>query len=169
MIVIGIDGGLTGAVAFLSHARAVVEDIPTVPMEGGAITRRVHGPSLRTLIRQHCPIDVPILVVIEELSTGGMGRGNAMAVGSQFRTRGTIECVLEMLGLDVQAVTPQRWKKMYGLVGDRKSLKKPGKKDSLAMARELYPELGQTSLRLALHHNRAEAVLIAHWARKVLA
>ncbi len=169
MVVIGIDGGLTGAIAFLHPDRAIVVDLPTVPLDvGGVVQRRVHGPALASIVRQFCPRGEPILAVVEDLATGGQG-SMAQTNNSQYRTRGTIECALEMLGLEVKAVPPQRWKKMYGLVANRKSLSKPGKKDSLALARELYPALSQGELRLALHHNRAEAALIAHWARKVLA
>ncbi len=169
MILIGIDPGLDGAIAFLRPApfgsedadQVAVHDLPTVPLEGGGtVTRRVHGPALASMVRANCAKGEPILVFLEDISAGGRD-SSAQTVGSQYRTRGTIECVIEMLGLQFTAVSPQRWKGLYGFGKD--------KKDALAIARELYPALEGDALRLAKHHNRAEAMLIARWGLKVKA
>lgn len=167
MIVIGIDPGVSGAIAFLHPDRVTVHDLPTVPVESGTVTKRVHGPALASLIRANCPKGVPILAAIEDLSAGGsrprpgekLG-ASAQTVGSQYRTRGTIEATLEMLGLDVKPVMAQRWKKLYGYGKEKKT--------AAVIAVELYPEL-EPDLARVKDHNRAEAVLIANWARKVLA
>jgi hypothetical protein len=166
MVTIGIDGGLTGAIAILGAERADVVDIPTMQLAGGTITKRIDARALVQLVKAHAKHPTTgfdgVLVCIEALATGGTGkgRGNAMTIGSQYRTRGSIEAAIDILGMPrVIEVTPQSWKKFYGLGGKEK-------RDSLALARDLYPELSQTHLKRAADHNRAEAVLIAHWARK---
>lgn len=161
MIVIGIDPGVSGAIAFLSHSRLPdVVDLPTVPIDGGGtVTRRVHAPALRSLIRERCPKDEPVRAVIESLSAGQRpesGRtSSAQTVGSQYRTRGAIEATLELLGLRPHEVHATKWKRFYGIGKD--------KKHSLQVARELYPACAE-QLRRVGDHNRAEALLIARWA-----
>jgi hypothetical protein len=168
MVTIGIDGGLTGAIAVLRNGRNDVIDIPTMALPSGTVTRRVDARQLVQLLRASAKDPVTgfdgVFVCIEALATGGTGhgRGNAMTIGSQYRTRGALEAALDILGLQSVDITPQTWKKFYGLGGKEK-------RDSLALARDLYPDLAQTFLKRAADHNRAEAVLIAHYARKVLA
>lgn len=159
MIVLGIDGGLTGAMAILGEKSAHVLDLPTVDLPGnGTVRRRVHGPALAALVRQHCPAGEPILAVVEDLSVGGRD-SSAQTVGSQYRTRGTIECCLEMLGLEPHAVNARTWKRFFGLRSD--------KGEGLQLARQLYPECGER-LRLVADHNRGEALLIARWGKRNL-
>jgi crossover junction endodeoxyribonuclease RuvC len=161
MMVLGIDPGLDGAVAFLSHNRMPdVFDLPTQAIEGGgSIRRRIDARGLRKLIRDHCPATEPVMVVIESLSAGqrpGSDRtSSAQSVGSQYRTRGALEATLELLGLFPREVHAMTWKRWYGIGKD--------KKDSLQVARELYPSL-MDALRTKSTHNRGEALLIARWA-----
>lgn len=167
MIVVGIDPGLTGACAVLDHngLRAVF-DLPTVELPGsGSVRRRVHGPSLAQELRRHWPADAAAVAVIEELSAGGLRArpgetmgSSAQTVGSQYRTRGTVECVLEMLRLQVSVVSPMKWKNFYGLLGGDD---KQRKAKSLDMARRLYPDCA--AIARVKDHNRAEAILIGHW------
>jgi hypothetical protein len=160
VIALGIDPGLDGAIAFMHGDRMSVHDLPTVPVLGsGTVTRRLHGPGLASLIRQQCPVGEPILALIEDLSAGGRD-SSAQTVGSQYRTRGAIECCLEMLRLEPAAVHARTWKKFFGLDSD--------KARALRLARELFPGMAE-GLRLAKHHNRAEALLIARYGLKVLA
>jgi hypothetical protein len=158
VIYIGVDPGLSGAIAILRPESARVLDLPTTPLLGnGTVTKRVHAPPLMRIVQDHAS-GGRVVAVVEDLTVGGQG-SSQQTVGSQYRTRGTVEATLELLGLQVEAVYAQRWKKFYGL--------SKVKKDALGIARALYPEL-EDDLRLVANHNRAEAVLIAHWARKVL-
>jgi len=161
VIVLGVDSGVTGAIAFLSHNRLPdVVDLPTIPTEGGSITRRVHGPGLKNLIRERCPVGEPVMVVIEQLAGGGRmpdgsSRGNAMSVASQIDSHVTVRTVCELLGLQPRVVHPRTWKKFFGLDAD--------KKKSLALARQLFPACSELLKRQA-DNNRAEALLVARWA-----
>lgn len=162
MIYVGIDPGTTGAIAFLRKDGARVFDLPTVDLPGeGSVRRRVHGPGLSQLLMTHAAGD-SVLATLEDLSAGGRD-SSAQTVGSQYRTRGTLETTLELLGLQPKIVLASRWKRLYGLAGKAADDKAGAK--AIQLARGLYPELADQLKRVA-DHNRAEAVLIAHWARK---
>lgn len=163
MISIGIDPGLSGAVAFVDHRSCVVEDLPTVALPGnGLVTRKIDGRAFAELLRRYTVAGEPVQVFLEQVSTMG-GKNNAVQTqGSLMRTLGAIEAVLECMRMPPKMVYPQKWKGWYGLIDpDTTTAKKKGA--ALTKARELYPSIAKTTLRLADHHNRAEALLIAHW------
>ncbi|MGJ7611126.1 MULTISPECIES: hypothetical protein [unclassified Variovorax] len=153
MIFIGIDPGLSGAISFVTDRTCVVEDLPTMPLPGdGLITKKIDGRALVTLIRKNVPIGEMAEAYLEQVNTMG-GKNNAVQTqGSLMRSLGAIETVLECLGYKPTMLGPQKWKRFYGLDAD--------KKKALEKARVLYPD---APLSLVKHHNRAEAVLIAHW------
>lgn len=161
VITIGIDPGLTGAVAFVdSRGSCVVEDLPTVDLPGnGMVKRRIDGRALADLLRRHVPAADAALVVVEDVHA--IGGSAVQTMGSMMRSLGAIEAVLEVLKLRVEMVKPQAWKRHFGLKSDKAA--------SLATARALYPGAAATALKLAKHHNRAEAVLLAHYGQKELA
>lgn len=158
MITIGIDPGLTGAIAFVdSYGSCTVEDIPTVDLPGkGLIRRRIHGPGLAEIVRRFVPPGERAYVVLEDVHA--MGGSAVQTMGSMMRSVGAIETVIEMLRMPIHPVQPRVWKAHYGLKSDKAA--------SLTTARALYPS---APLKLAKHHNRAEAVLLAHYGRTVIA
>lgn len=154
MITIGIDIGLTGAVAAVdSRGSCSVADIPTVTAGKG---RRIDGRGLLLLLRQFVPAGEAGLVLFEDVrpmpNKGGRGT-SIITEGSLMRSRGIVEAVVDVVRIEHRVVQPQTWKRHYGLIGKDKG-------ESLAVARALYP---LADLRLAKHHNRAEAILIAHF------
>lgn len=154
MIAVGIDPGLTGAAAFVdSRGTCSIFELPTVPLPGGGlIKRRIDGATLARKMRNFCPIGEEVLVAIEAVHTMG-GRNNALQTqGSLMRSLGAIEAVLEVLRLNFEAVEPQVWKGFYGLGAEKRA--------SIDKALTLYPG---APLKLAKDHNKAEALLIAHW------
>ena len=72
-----------------------------------------------------------------------------------MRAAGAIEAVGALVGDTLTLVRPQVWKKHHGLIGTEK-------KASLELARRIWPD---AQLRLAKHHGRADALLIALWLR----
>jgi hypothetical protein len=152
MITIGIDPGLTGAVAFVdSYGTCSIEDLPTLPLPGtGMIKRRIDGRALAEIVRRFVPAGERAFVVIEDVHA--MGGSAVQTMGSMMRSVGAIETVIEMLRLPIHPVSPRTWKAHYGLKADKAA--------SLDTARALYPS---APLKLAKHHNRAEALLIAHY------
>jgi hypothetical protein len=168
MIVISIDPGLTGAVAFLGDNWVKVVDLPTAPIETeGKIKRRTCGPRLQELLLANIPDgETDVHAVMEMLSVGGQHdvekKQNLLI--SQGRTVGVIECLLECMGLDVARVYAQSWKRFYGLGGKQTDGENPEAR-ARELATTLYPSLG-LDLRRGCDHNRAEAVLIGHFFRK---
>ena len=170
MIVIGIDPGLTGACAVLDHngLRAVF-DLPTmdIPDVGpkALVKRKLDGMALRRMLLSACPAGEEVAAVVEAVGVMPSNRKNntVQSQGSLMRTLGAVECVLETLGLAVNYANTQSWKRFYGLI-DSSLDDTQRKAKALETARTRFP--GCPELRLAKHHNRAEAALIANWYRR---
>lgn len=154
MIAVGIDPGLTGAVALVdSHGSCAVLELPTLALAGGGLVkRRIDAAALARQLRELCPVGHPVRVAVEAVHTIGSRNNAVQTQGSLMRTLGAIEAVLEVLRLPFQPVEPQVWKGFYGLGAEKRA--------SLEKARTLYP---LAPIALAKDHNKAEAVLIAHW------
>lgn len=158
MIAIGIDPGLTGAIAFIGPNTIAVEDLPTMELAGnGTVRRRIDGMALAQLVRRHVPAGEVAEVFCEHVGNVGGKENRTMAQGSLMRTLGAIEAAFDILRMPFTLVVPRSWKGFYDLGSDKAA--------SLRCARTLYPV---APLKLAKHQNRAEALLIAHWGmRKV--
>jgi len=72
---------------------------------------------------------------------------------------GALQGIVGAFGLPVTLVRPQLWKKALGLNSEADK--------SLALARELYPAAAN-HLKRKRDHNRAEALLLAHYGLRVL-
>ncbi len=155
MIAVGIDPGLTGAVALVdSRGSCAVFELPTIPIPGGGLVkRRIDAASLARQMRNFCPVGEPVRVAVEAVHTIGSRNNAVQTQGSLMRTLGAIEAVLEVLRLPFQPVEPQVWKGFYGLGAEKRA--------SVQKALTLYPS---APIGLVKDHNKAEAVLIAHWA-----
>lgn len=166
MIVLGIDPGLDGAIAAIGDAHFII-DIPTKPDE--EYGRRVDGVQLAQLLREHLNGGMRIKVCIEALSAGGQdkGRNQFKTVGSQFWTQSAIVTTLELLGLRLDhSVYPQTWKPFYNLGGKTAGDKALTTRKARELVADLYPGLADY-VQFQKNHNRAEAVLIAHWYDRV--
>lgn len=156
MIVIGIDIGLTGAVARAGEA-PIVRDIPLTT------DRRINGRALVHMLRDMVPSNEAAMVVIEDVRPRpNPKRGTSIVTeGSLMRSRGAIEAVVDITGWRLAVVQPQTWKRHFGLL-------KTEKRASLEKARMLFPGAA-ADLKRVKDHNRGEALLIAHYGRSVLA
>lgn len=159
MIYLGIDPGLTGAIAVNDHGAGSVFDIP-VRERGGFVKTEVDAVALARLlagIRVAAErVDAEGCRALLESTTARPGQG----VGSMFSmgdTRGTIRGALAGVGIPCTEVLPTIWKAELRLLGLDKDA-------SLALARELFPSLNLGLVRKK-DHNRAEALLLAHYAR----
>lgn len=162
--IIGIDPGLSGAIAAIDHlGQARIIDLPTKPMEwAGFGDRRIDCRALARALRELYQPAEPVTVMLEEVGIMG-ARGNAIGtVGSLCGTACLILGALDILGIQPQTVRPQAWKKTYGLKKEAGETDTAWKKRHCAMALSLYPSAPITR---AKDHNRAEALLIAHYAR----
>lgn len=162
MIIIGIDPGLTGACAVMDHngVRAIF-DLPTMPVPGAGekalVKRKIDGKAFCQLLLKNCPAsEGKPLAVLEKVNTMGGANNAVQTQGSLMRSLGAIESVLECLGYPTEHVAPQSWKKLFKLGSE--------KTKALEMARKLHPEAAGNLTRQK-DHNRAEAVLLAHWGK----
>lgn len=172
IIVIGIDPGLTGAIAFLNEDGGVisVDEMPTMPIaEAGpktTIKTEVDALALGRLVRSRVPRAAAVMAFMEHTSSVGQV-GQEQAKLSLAAGKATCMAVLRLMQIDVQRVTPVAWKRFYGIkepMPDSKGISQ--KKQALAIARGFY---GIEYLRREKDHNRADALLIARWGlRKIV-
>jgi crossover junction endodeoxyribonuclease RuvC len=159
VIVIGIDIGLTGAIAAVdSHQTCAIRDLPLHERD-----RRIDGAAFIRLVRELVPAGMTAIAVIEDVRPRQVGNGgrhfnSSASQASLSLSRGIITGALDIARIGVEVVQPQAWKRKLGLL-------KASKDDSIAKACDLYP---LADIRLKKHHNRAEALLIAHYGRQVL-
>jgi hypothetical protein len=159
-IIIGCDPGLTGALtALYADGSLEILDLPTCAIETAGpkakVKRKIDAKMLRELLRRLVPPDEKAIFAMEDMQL--LGGSSVQTMGALAHTRGILEAVAILCGMSMTYVTPQRWKRFYGL-GSNKG-------DCLRVARELYPS---APLTLAKHHNRAESLLIARWAQRTL-
>jgi crossover junction endodeoxyribonuclease RuvC len=161
VLIIGIDPGVTGAIAAMTAAGALlaVEDLPAYVTGTGTVKRQVSAAAFAALVRElrvRHGVDAELAVIERVASRPGQGVSSTFSLG---HTAGVIEGVLGALGVPVVMVAPASWKKAIGLP--------PGsaKDASAGLASRLFPAQA-ASWRRVKDHNRAEAALLAEWARR---
>lgn len=146
--ILGIDPGLSGAIAFYWPSEpnlVTAEDVPVVGSEIDAAT-------LAQRIGQMCPT----MAVIE--TVGAMPR---QGVSSMFRfgmAAGVVRGIVSALGVPTHLVAPTVWKRHFRLSKD--------KEEARALALRLWPQAECFSRKK--HHGRAEAALLARYGAEVL-
>ncbi len=149
-VTVGIDPGLSGAVAALDTATGAllwVEDMPTMPATKGKAD--VSAPLLADLLRG----EIVTLAAVEAVhSMPRQGVASAFRFGQGY---GTVIGVLGTLGSPVRYVTPQAWKRDMRVTADKGTAR--------TRAAELWPAHAHLFARVK-DDGRAEAALIARWA-----
>ena len=168
MFTVAIDPGLTGACAVLDHngLRAVF-DLPTMPIAGigpkAMVRNKIDARALVDLLLKHIPLGETATAVIEAVGTMG-GKNNAVQTqGSLLRSLGAIESVIECSRIDLIYVPAQTWKRFYGLLAPGMTVTQR-KQQARECAQRLYPDCRE--LARAKDHNRAEAILLGHYAQR---
>lgn len=152
-MIIAIDPGVTGALAFSYGGEVTVEDIPTtVVTKNGKNRTHYNLEQLGEMLRATIVGDHPV-VIIEQV--GPMPRDGSIQAFSLGRGFGILEGMVTALGGTLIYVTPQKWKRRLGVTSDKDT--------SLQLARELFPQLSE-QLKLKKNHGRAEALLLMHYA-----
>jgi hypothetical protein len=148
MIYIGIDPGKTGAVAVLDGPSAEVWDTPLIGKEydtrsmADLLSKWTDATGVLSCLELAQPMPRE---GVRSSWTNGYGFG--LWVGT-----------LASLAIPYKIVRPAVWKRQMGLARD--------KDQARARARELFP---RTELHLKKHHGRAEALLLAAYARERMA
>lgn len=156
MLTIGIDVGITGALAVLDEQEQLVglEDLE-VMVHGSA--KWIDAQELLGVIRL-LREGRPARAVVEHVHA--MPKLGTVAANSKGMTMGSVLAALQIAGVAIELVSPQTWKRALGLIAPQ-ATDTQKKRASLSKARMLFPT---AELGLGKHHNRAEALLIAHWA-----
>lgn len=147
-IILGIDPGVSGAVAFYFPMvnRLAVDD---VPVAGGEI----NGYELARLIRMHRPT----MAVIEAVHA--MPKQGVSSSFNFGRSYGEVRGVVSACEIPMHFVTPQKWKRHFSLSAD--------KDESRVRAIRMFPNTAD-SFKLKKHDGRAEAALLALYGAEVL-
>lgn len=151
MITIGIDPGLSGAIACVSDEGVIaLHDMPVMPYGRGAYVKNAVD---LTAVARLLSARGPAVVWLERVgSMPGQGVASMFSLGMSYYG---VAGVAIGLGIPVNLVMPADWKGDMGLGRD--------KGESLALARKLHPNL---DLSRKKDHGRAEALLIARYGQK---
>lgn len=154
-MIIGVDPGFTGAIAFLNQGCLKVFDLPVKIIKG---KKFIDESAFIKLVKSQTRNAIVSSIVIEDI---GAMPGQGISSTSRFTyNAGILLGVLACLfGQKIVKVRPNVWKPALGLNRD--------KKKSLALAKKVFSN-NLDDFRLMKHDGRAEAALIAHFAQESL-
>lgn len=151
-VIIGIDPGITGAIATMfPNGKKIIRDLPTAKTDG---FNGIAPIEFSDIIQECIESDQIMNVVAYCEKTGTIPGNGRLAIKSVYECRGVVRAVLAMLRIPLIYVPPQAWRKFHRLPN------KSDKEYSRGFAIQRLPELAE-QLNLKKHHNRAEAALIA--------
>ena len=153
MKVIGIDPGLSGAIAILQDNKVIkVFDMP-VMADGKKNKRQLNSSQLTNIIKQNTSKGEEIAVVVEQVNAmPGQGVTSMFNFGQSF---GAIKGVCAALELSIFFVRPSKWKKYFELINSSKD-------SSRTKAIEMYPSIA-SQLSKKKDVNKSDAILIARF------
>ena len=154
MKVIGIDPGLSGAIAILKDNKVLnLFEMPEVMAEGKKNKRQLNSAQLAKLIKNNIEIDEEVSVVVEQVNAmPGQGVTSMFNFGQTF---GVIKGICATLDLPIYFVRPSKWKKHFELINSSKDA-------SRTKAIEMYPSLSN-DLAKKKDVNKSDAILIARF------
>ena len=131
MKIIGIDPGLSGAIAILENNKVLnIFEIPV--MSEGKNKRQLNSAQLVKLLKDNISESDEVSVVVEQVNAmPGQGVTSMFNFGQTF---GAIKGVCAALGLPIFFVRPSKWKKHFELINSSKD-------SSRTKAIEMYPSL----------------------------
>lgn len=156
MIIVGIDPGLSGAVAFYDTVEKIVEviDMPVLELvRNGKKKREVSAQTLANHLA-----DRRVHAAFLERVNAMTGQG-VTSVFSFGRSMGIVEGILAAYDIPVTLVTPQAWQKAVN--------QRAGKDGSRERAMQLFPAQANLFQRKK-DDGRSDAALIAYYGAKTL-
>lgn len=145
---VGIDPGKTGAIAVLG-LNAYICDVPLI---SGDYDFYQMWKILGRVFERH---DKLYLGLERQQAMPGQGVSSTFQTGRGY---GAWEALCWITTPDFQIVSPRVWKKKLGLTGDKEA--------SRELATKLYPSM-ENQLSRKKDHNRAEALLLAHYTKLI--
>ena len=151
MKIIGIDPGLSGAIAFLEDNKVLgIFDMP-VMSEGKKNKKQLNSAQLVNIFRENMNNEEETIVVVEQVNAmPGQGVTSMFNFGQTF---GAIKGVCAALNLPIFFVRPSKWKKYFELLNSSKDA-------SRTKVIEMYPKLSN-QLTKKKDVNKSDAILIA--------
>ena len=141
MRIIGIDPGLSGAIAILEDSKIKeLFDMPVMP-DGKKNKRQLNSAFLVKLLKENIESLENTVMVVEQV--------NAMP------GQGAIKGICAALGLPIFLVRPAKWKKHFELINSSKDA-------SRTKAIEMYPFFSE-QLSKKKDVNKSDAILIARY------
>ena len=152
MIYLGIDPGITGAIAVYNGEDNTFFTVIDMPIQ-----ERIYGKGneidWEKLLEQLLPyfMEGDITAVIENV--GVMPRQGIVSAFAFGQVVGGLRVACISLGAQIVYIHPTAWKRKFALIGTDKNT-------VIEMVKEAYPE-SSSYLTLKKHHNRADAMAIA--------
>ena len=153
MKIVGIDPGLSGAIAIIEDNKVVgIFDMP-VMAEGKKNKRQLNSAQLVNIIRENTASRDEVAVIVEQVNAmPGQGVTSMFNFGQTF---GAIKGVCAALNLPIFFVRPSKWKKYFELINSSKD-------SSRTKVIEMYPSLSN-QLSKKKDVNKSDAILIARF------
>ncbi|MFL2889531.1 MAG: crossover junction endodeoxyribonuclease [Pelagibacteraceae bacterium] len=153
MKIIGIDPGLSGAIAILENNKVIeLFDMPTMP-DGKKNKKQLNSAQLVKILKENISNKDDISIVVEQVNAmPGQGVTSMFNFGQTF---GAIKGVCAALGLPIFFVRPSKWKKHFELINSSKDA-------SRTKAIEMYPLIVE-QLSKKKDVNKSDAILIARF------
>ena len=153
MRIIGIDPGLSGAIAILEDSKIKeLFDMPVMP-DGKKNKRQLNSALLVKLIKNSIKNLEDTVMVVEQVNAmPGQGVTSMFNFGQTF---GAIKGICAALGLPIFLVRPAKWKKHFELINSSKDA-------SRTKAIEMYPSASE-QLSKKKDVNKSDAILIARY------
>jgi len=153
MRIIGIDPGLSGAIAIIEDNKIKeMFDMP-VMSDGKKNKRQLNSALLVKLIKDNIKNLEDTIMVVEQVNAmPGQGVTSMFNFGQTF---GAIKGICAALGLPIFFVRPAKWKKHFELINSSKDA-------SRTKVIEMYPSISQ-QLSKKKDVNKSDAILIARY------
>ena len=152
-MIVGIDPGQTGGIAYIDIVSGAADAIP-MPLTG----KEIDGHELANSLRGRS-INTVILEKVHAMPKQGVS--STFKFGMGF---GLVIGVCEALGIPYRLVTPQAWKKVV-LAGTAKD-----KDAAVTFVRRAYPSINLTPGRKRVPHDGiADAMCMAEYGRQLMA
>lgn len=158
MLTLGVDVGVTGAIACLRDDGMFL-DVEDLPIVFHKKSKLIDGVELRDIVRRMRQGQPATAVIEKTQPTPKLGVVQAFSMGM---TLGSTIDALRFAGCSIEFVMPAVWKRALGLI-DAEATHSQKKAASLHRARLLFPSAPLTRVG---DNGRAEALLIAHWHQR---
>ena len=153
MKIIGIDPGLSGAIAVLENNQVLnIFEIP-VMSEGKKNKKQLNSALLVNLLKENINKEEEVAVVVEQVNA--MPGQGVTSMFNFVQTFGALKGICAALELPIFFVRPSKWKKHFELINSSKDA-------SRTKAIEMYPKLSN-QLSKKKDVNKSDAILIARF------